>query len=261
VFDANLHVYNLISIFLTKDEIKALIQMLNLDVEDAEFEDQLRHIAKIKIDRKYYLVGSVAAGKSSTLEALRCFTTHEEWKGRVPAEMYLKDETLTEEQQSKVDRFLYPQLTQKNRRMASEYPAIRVMDRAYLDLFAFSKSSSEVKRKAVRLREEVEGWGGHFQDGHIVFLTASEEAFKERLAKRALPSGDEKKIQFDPETLIAQGAKLKKIYRPEADSTFDTSEMDAGQTVKEIARRILLKPYRTFDFSARLDEICKDGEI
>lgn len=167
MFDANLHVYNLISIFLTKNEIKALVEMLNLAVENAEFEDQLRHIAKTKIDRKYYLVGSVAAGKSSTLEALRCFTTHEEWKGRVPAEMYLKDEILTDEQQSKVDRFLYPQLTQKNRRMHSECPAIRIMDRAFLDLFAFSKSSEEIKRKAVRLKEEAGGWGGHFEDGYI----------------------------------------------------------------------------------------------
>lgn len=261
LFDANLHVYNLISTFLNREEIKALIQMLSLEVKDAEFEDQLRHIAKVKIDRKYYLVGSVAAGKSSTLEALRCFTTHEEWKGRVPAEMYLKDETLSDEQQKNVDQFLYPQLTQKNRRMSSEYPAIRVMDRAYLDLFAFSKSAVENKGKAVRLKEEVEGWGGHFQDGQIIFLTASEEAFKERLAKRALPSGDEKKIQFDPETLIAQEAKLKKIYNPEEASTFNTSEMDAGETVKKIARAILLDSYTSFDFSSRLDQICKDGDL
>ena len=202
LFDANLHVYNLISIFMTRDEIKALIMMLNLEAKDAEFEDQLRHITKTKVDRKYYLVGSVAAGKSATLEALRCFTTHEEWKGRVPAEMYLKDETLTDEQQDKVDRFLYPQLTQKNRRMGSEHPAIRVMDRAYLDLFAFSKSSSEIKKKALRLKEEAEGWGGHFQDGQIFFLTASEDAFKERLAKRALPSGDEKKFSLIPRALF-----------------------------------------------------------
>lgn len=261
IFEANLHVYNLISIFLAKEEINALLQMLNLDVKDEEFEDQLRHITDIKIDRKYYLVGAVAAGKSSTLEALRCFTTHEEWKGRVPAEMYLKDEILTEEQQSKIDRFLYPQLTQKNRKMTSQYPALRVMDRAYLDLFAFSKSNVENKKKAVRLREEVGGWGGHFQDGQIIFLTASEDAFKERLAKRALPTGDEKKIQFDPETLIAQEAKLKKIYQPEDDSTFDTGEMDTGETAKKIARMILLKPYKAFDFSARLDQICKDGEL
>jgi SIR2-like domain len=261
LFDANLHVYNLISIFLTRNEIKALIQMLNLDEKDSEFEDQLRHIAKTRIDRKYYLVGSVAAGKSATLDALRCFTTHEEWKGRVPAEMYLNDATLTDEQQSKVDRFLYPQITQKNRRMGYEYPAIRIMDRAYLDLFAFSKSSEEIKRKAVRLRQEADGWGGHFEDGQIFFLTASEEAFKERLAKRALPTGDEGKIQFDPESLIAQEAKLKKIYRPEAEFTLDTSDIDAGQTAKGIARAILLTPYKTFDFSTRLEQICKDGEL
>jgi hypothetical protein len=261
LFDANLHVYNLISLFLTKNEINALIQMLNLDAKDAEFEDQLRHITKVKIDRKYYLVGSVAAGKSSTLEALRCFTTHEEWKGRVPAEMYLKDEILTEAQQNKVDQFLYPQLTQKNRRMGSEHPAIRIMDRAYLDLFAFSKTNAENERKAVRLKEEVAGWGGHFQDGQIIFLTATKEAFEDRLAKRALPSGDGKKIQFDSETLMAQDAKLKKIYNPEEGSTFDTSETDVGETAKRIARTILLDPYTSFDFAARLEKICEGGEL
>jgi len=261
LFDANLHVYNLISIFLTRDEIKALVEMLNLEEKDASFEDELRHIAKIKIDRKYYLVGSITAGKSSTLEALRCFTTHEEWKGRVPAEMYIKDANLTDDEQSKVDRFLYPQLTQKNRRMDSKYPAIRVMDRAYLDLFAFSKSNSEIMQKAARLREEAEGWGGHFQDGHIFFLTATEDAFKERLAKRALPSGDKKRIQYDPDSLIAQEVKLRKIYRPATEATFDTSESTVGQTAKEIARTILLKPYNVFDFSTRLNEIGKDGEL
>jgi hypothetical protein len=261
LFDANLHVYNLISIFLTRDEIKALVEMLNLEEKDASFEDELRHIAKVKIDRKYYLVGSIAAGKSSTLDALRCFTTHEEWKGRVPAEMYIKDANLTDEQQSKVDRFLYPQMTQKTRRMDSKYPAIRVMDRAYLDMFAFSKSNSEIMQKATRLREEAEGWGGHFQDGHIFFLTAMEDAFKERLAKRALPSGDEKKIQYDTETLIAQEEKLRKIYRPATEAIFDTSETTAGQTAKEIARTILLRPYNVFDFSARLNQIGKDGEF
>jgi hypothetical protein len=261
IFDVNLHVYNLISIFLTRNGIKALVQMLNLDMENEEFEDQLRHITKIKIDRKYYLVGAVAVGKSTTLEALRCFTTHEEWKGRAPSEMYLKDEILTPEQQKKVDQFFYPQLTQKNRRMSCDFPAIRIMDRAYFDLFAFSKDSGEIKRKALRLREEANGWGGHFQDGHVFLLTASEEAFKERLAKRALPSGDEKKIQYDPKTLIAQEAKLKKIYNPDAQSMFDTSETDIGQTAKEIARAILLKPYAAFNFSKRLDQICADGEI
>jgi hypothetical protein len=175
--------------------------------------------------------------------------------------MYIKDANLTDEQQSKVDRFLYPQMTQKTRRMDSKYPAIRVMDRAYLDMFAFSKSNSEIMQKATRLREEAEGWGGHFQDGHIFFLTAMEDAFKERLAKRALPSGDEKKIQYDTETLIAQEEKLRKIYRPATEAIFDTSETTAGQTAKEIARTILLRPYNVFDFSARLNQIGKDGEF
>jgi hypothetical protein len=261
LFEANLHVYNLISIFLNRSEIKALVTMLNMDSTNAEFETELRHISKSRIDRKYYLVGPVAAGKSSTLESLRCFTTHEEWKGRTPAVMYLNDKTLTKEQQDEVDKFLFPQLTQKNRSMQSSYPSIRVMDRAYLDLFAFSTSPDENKRKADKLKEEAENWGGPFQDGQIFFLTASEECLKERLAKRALPKSDGSKIQFDAKTLIAQEAELRKIYEPRLNATFDTGAVDASLTARSIAREILLGPYNPFDFSSRLDEIGKDGEL
>src|SRR5579871_310396 len=114
IFDVNLHVYNLISLFLTSAEIAAFIEVLNCD--NSGIEHALRKISPGKIDRKYYLVGSVAAGKTTTLEALRCFTTQEEWTGRPPAAMFLNDKTLTREQQREVDQFLFPQLINKNNR-------------------------------------------------------------------------------------------------------------------------------------------------
>jgi hypothetical protein len=55
--------------------------------------------------------------------------------------------------------------------------------------------------------------------------------------------------------------QLKKIYKPEPEATFDTSDVSPGQTAKEIARAILLKPYTTFEFSVRLGQICTDGEL
>ena len=233
--------------------------MLNL--EDEEFENELRHLAKNCIDRKYYLVGSVAAGKSSTLQALRCFTTHEEWSGRVPAMMYQNDKTLTEEQQAEVDKFLFPQLTKKNRKMKAKWPSIRVMDRAYLDLFAFSKDAKENFRKALKLKEEVTAYGDPFEDGQIYFLTASKGSFEERLARRGVPSGADGKIQYDAETLLKQEADLKKIYRPTETTTFDTSETTTGEMAQKIAREILLGDYSAFNFSSRLKEIAEAGAL
>jgi hypothetical protein len=167
IFDVNLEVYNLISIFLTTAEIKAFIEIINAANGD-EFDVALQGLVRSKIDRKYYLVGSVAAGKSSVLDRLRCFTTHEEFGGRVPAAMYQNDRTLTSTEQKIVDDYLFPQLIAKNGNMIRMNSGIRITDRAYLDLFAFSKGDgAEIRRKATELRARFRDWGKPLENGHI----------------------------------------------------------------------------------------------
>ena len=257
IFDVNLNVYNLISIFLTTPEIEGFLKILNTK-DSVEFDNSLRKLVPKMIDRKYHLVGSVAAGKSSILEALRCFTTFEEWSGRVPAEMYLNDKSLTQEQQKKVDDFLFPQLIQKNNNMIRNHSGLRVMDRAYLDLFAFSKSRLEIERKAKELKRQCLSWGKPLETGHIFFLTASDGALEERLARRGVKKGRRGKTRFDVEGLVRQEDELKKIYRPADCSIFDTSELSVGVSARRIAREILLGSYSSFDFVARLDEIISE---
>jgi hypothetical protein len=216
-------------------------------------------LSKEKISRKYYLVGPIAAGKSSTLDLLRCFTTHEEWLGRPPAVMYQDDKTLTAAEQKEVDDFLFPQLMQKNKRMLEAESGLHVMDRAYLDLFAFSKGAAENLRKANELQMRVMGPGDAFQDGQIVYLTADKDALEERLARRGKRKGRLGQIAYSAKKLIAQGKTLEKIYRPAEDSTFDTSRESVGQTAQKIARMMLLGKYVPFNFSSRVFEIVSNG--
>jgi SIR2-like domain len=203
IFEVNLHVYNLISIFLTTNQIKAFLEILNVSSGD-EFEAIMSTIVSTKIDRKYYLVGTIAAGKTSTLEALRCFQTFEEWSGRVPRAMYLNDKKLSKEQQRVVDDFVFPQLISKTNKMARQAPGIRVMDRAFLDLFAFSKGRNEISRKAKELRRRFREMGKHFEDGHIFFLTVSHDALKARMARRGIDITKTNQKGFDSDTLLDQ---------------------------------------------------------
>jgi hypothetical protein len=257
LFDVNLNVYNLISIFLTTSEIKAFLEIINEDTGDS-FDQALSTLVTKKVDRKYYLVGSIAAGKTSTLDNLRCFTTHEEFSGRVPAAMYQDDKTLTAKQQKEVDDYLFPRLIEKNSNMIRMNAGIRIMDRAYLDLFAFSKGDkSEVKRKAIELRRRFKRWGKPFEDGHVFFLKASERSLKERMARRGTNKRVHGKVSFETDTLLEQEKELFKIYRPLANAVIDTSESTSSDTAKNIARTILLEEYKPFDFSARLDEVIK----
>jgi hypothetical protein len=257
LFDVNLNVYNLISIFLKTSEIKAFIEIINEENGDS-FDKSLGALVGSKIDRKYYLVGSIAAGKSSTLDNLRCFTTHEEFSGRVPAAMYQDDKTLTTKQQKEVDDYLFPQLIEKNFNMIRMNAGIRIMDRAYLDLFAFSNGNRvEIKRKASELKKRLKAWGKPLEEGHVFFLKASECALEERLARRGARKRVRGKTSYGTDTLLKQEAELLKIYGP-LDATIDTSNSTIGDTAKYIARVILLEDYRPFDFAARLDQVIKN---
>jgi hypothetical protein len=257
LFDVNLNVYNLISIFLTTPEIKAFIEIINEENGDS-FDRSLGALVSSKVDRKYYLVGSIAAGKSSTLDSLRCFTTHEEFSGRVPAAMYQDDKTLTKKQQDEVDDYLFPQLIEKNFNMIRMNAGIRIMDRAYLDLFAFSKGNrTEITRKAKELKKRFKAWGKPLEDGHVFFLKASKLALEERLARRGANKKVRGKVSFETATLLKQEAELMKIYSP-LNAVVDTSNSTVGDTAKYIARIILLGEYCPFDFTARLETIIKN---
>lgn len=261
IFEVNLHVYNLVSIFLTTPQIKVLIDILNSPTA-AQFDEALLALgAKSTVHRKYYIVGSVASGKSSTIDALRCFTTYEEFSGRVPAEMYQDDNTLTPEEQKIVDDYLFPALIAKNRNMMRMHSGIRVMDRAFLDLFAFSKDGDavEINRKAIELKSRIQQYNKPFENGHLFFLWVSPEAVEERLLKRGTRKGGVGKTGFEPETLLKQNEFLRQIYRIDPPKALDTSNLTPGEVAKVIARRILLDSYEEFEFSERLNEIIDGG--
>jgi hypothetical protein len=262
IFNAYYNVYNLISIFLTTDEIRALIEILKEPKPDRLDNSLLGLGAGSTIQRKYYIVGSVASGKSSTIDALRCFTTFEEFRGRIPKEMYQDDTTLTPAEQSVVDEYLFPALISKNLNMVQMNSGIRIMDRAFLDLFAFSKDGDkkEIKRKATELKERVRQRGRPLESGHIFFLKASPDAIEERLLKRGARKAKGGKTGFEAPTLARQEKYLSDIYPIAA--PIDTSDLDSGDVAKKIAKEILLGEYKEFDFAARLDEIIdKDGVL
>ena len=258
IFEVNLEVYNLISIFLTTDGIAELIEILNTN-EARDFETAISDICPKIVDfrRRYYLVGAVSAGKSTILHALRSFTTFEEWLGMVPVEMYRDHNKLRRRQRLMVDKWLYGQLREKNEKMRNANLGIYVMDRAYFDLFAFSKTDAENLRKTSELRQHSTPSGDKFTQGHIIFLEADKDAFEERRAKRGrVRSG---KFEYSAATLVKQSGSLKKIYQAIPSHVFDTGKTSQEITARQIARLILLGEYQPFDFEGRLDEVTSAG--
>ena len=260
IFNVNLEVYNLISIFMTTAQIAGLIQLLN-QPDDGVFETELLKLANVKPRRRYYLVGSIVAGKSTNLEALRCFSTFEEWSERPPEKMYQDHETLTADERKAINDWLYSQLREKNDRMRRAGVGIHIMDRGYLDLFAFSKTPEENLTKIDEIRARVCNINGPLESGQIIFVRANEKTLSDRQARRGQLRGKKKEgqIDYDGAKLARQSQILEAIYHPSAASKFDTSEVQSDVTSRCMARAILMDAYEPFDFEGRIDVLKANG--
>jgi hypothetical protein len=106
--------------------------------------------------------------------------------------------------------------------MVRAEPGIHIMDRAYLDLFAFSKGRSENLRKANELKRRITDPGDALEEGQIIFLDANKNSLEERLARRGKRKGKLGRIIYKADRLVTQARTLKRIYRPRSGSVFDT---------------------------------------
>lgn len=245
IFDANLELYNLITVFLTSNEIKDVLALLNLD--QREFRDALDNMGGDKRHRyHYYIVGPVASGKSSILEQLRCFQTYEEWTRPPPKEMYLSFDKLDGATAKRIDTFIYAELKEKNLRMHDAPTGFHFMDRAPLDLYAFSKDEEERKRKTRELRENV-ARDRPLQSGEVIFVTAAGDT----LVKRNAGRGRLPKDSGEKSYLSEQAEYLNRLYSPSLVVPTDTKT--PGEAAKQIARHVLLEDYIPIDLDAIMD--------
>lgn len=235
VFEANLELYNIITIFLTSQEIKAFINLLTQD--ERSFSDQLDALGDDRRSRyHYYIVGPVASGKSTLLEHLRCFNTHEEWTRPPPREMYIASNQINSIQQTSIDQFIYSELKEKNRRMHAAPIGFHFMDRAPLDLYAFSKSSDENKIKSGQLRSLVTR-DQPLQQGEILFIDAEPATLVRRNMTRGRPPEEAGEVGY----FESQIQSLREIYTPTF--TLSTDDYGAGAVARKVARHVLFEDY------------------
>ena len=242
IFLANLELYNLITMFLTSDELKELLQLLVLD--ERNFNDA---IEGMEPDRRttfhYYIVGPVAAGKSTLLEQLRCFETLEEWTRPPPKEMYLASTKISSAQQQIVDEFLNQELKEKNRRMVTAGVGIHFVDRAPLDLYAFTQTEEEIKRKSKELRDVVTR-NKALQEGEIIMIEADPNTLVKRNMARGRPPEKAGQVEY----FMDQIKKIKEIYTPTFVLSTDT--YNADETARKVARHVLLEDYDPTDLQS-----------
>ncbi len=235
IFGANIELYNLITIFLTLTEIKEFLELLNHD--ERGFGERLDTLGEDRRSRyHYYIVGPVASGKSTLLEQLRCFQTFEEWTCPPPREMYLASTKINDREAQTVDDFVYSELKEKNRRMHAAQTGFHFMDRAPLDLYAFSKSDEENREKSKTLRLSVTR-DQPLQKGEILFIEASPAALVRRNLARGRPPEDAGTEEY----FGKQIDNLKKVYEPSF--VLSTEQYNSGEVARLVARHVLFEQY------------------
>lgn len=253
--DLNRTMYNMVTYFLTKREISALIRMLNLGMD--EFVQRINELSgetSSKTTYRYYVVGPVSSGKSSLIERLRNFRTYEEW-GSPPLALMFKDpSTLTEEEREDVDDWVLTQLAYKDELMRTPKYGIHVMDRAPLDMFAFSTADGDPPKdqnrtKAENLHKKLNR--RDVQSGEVIFLEASPETLFERQVRRGRGPEWLHESAYRQESLSLQTDSLRDIYAPARRD--DTTYLSEDEVARETAERLLFAPYKP----SNLEEIRK----
>lgn len=245
IFDANLELYNLVTIFLTSSEVREFLALLNRD--ERGFSEVLDSLGDDRRSRyHYYIVGPVAGGKSTLLEQLRCFQTYEEWTRPPPREMYLASTKINADQQEVVDQFIYSELKEKNKRMHAASVGFHFMDRAPLDLYAFSNPKIDNKGKSRKLRDLVTR-DQPLQKGEILFVEASPHSLVRRNMARGRPPEDAGKEEY----FENQTKDLKAVYNPSF--TISTELCSADEVARRVARHVLFDDYNPTDLEGIID--------
>jgi len=248
LFDVNLEVYNLITIFVTSENIAQIFEILNQD-SITNFKHELSEIGVTKTKFPNYVVSPVAGGKTSAIEHLRHFETYEEWLEPGPPELYKSHTSLNEKERSTINSWVVGQLSKKNTLLKDAKLGFFFMDRGPLDALVFSKDKEERKEKAIDLLEKFQG-DNRLEEAQVFFVSASgEELVSRNLRRGRLPEDG-----GDKDYLDKQSKDLKSLYQPVDNCVVNSEYILPGEVARKIATHCLLGPYSPIN----LDSILRD---
>jgi hypothetical protein len=168
---ANFKVYNLITLFLGEDSIRALGQLLDVKrCGTNQFYDfACEH--SIPVQFRFYITGPMGVGKSTTVNHFRNLVVLDEWLDQRPSDLAKDWEQLTDEERQNVDDWILNQFRRKNDALRNEKEGIFLLDRGPLDPLSFT-SANELQEKATRILKTLcpgrVRW--RVEDGRVILL-------------------------------------------------------------------------------------------
>ncbi len=247
VYEANFNLYNLITLFLSKDELKALGHLIGLD--DTEFLPNAAD-ARINLVFCYYVIGAIGAGKSSVISYFRNLTTHDEWPDFRLRELGKRHKKLSAKEETEVDNWINKQFKKKNDILARVTAGLHIVDRAPLDPISFKRPSKRSHRAASLMANICKtGNPTKIRSGHVVLLEGEPQVLEERAR-----AGGKEHTARDLEEMQKT---LSRIYHSRKGmSLVDTRRKSKEEVVKEVAQILHSQVYEEVDLHSRLADIA-----
>lgn len=245
---ANFGIYNLVTLFLTTQEIKELARLLISDQDDFNAICDAEPCGT-RTEYKYYLTGPVGTGKTTTLEHLKSIATFDEWVDRRNPLLGRPHSELSESERAEVDGWINQQFRKKNRRVSTASQVIAAIDRSPLDPLYFVKDDSAVAKRASELLSWMvppEGTVNSIAAGHLIVLQCDPRVLVLRLAGRDKT--------YKTEQLIPQIEAVNHMWKSLGATIIDTTNLTPSQVVMKVLEVILFQPYSPIDF----DHVCRN---
>jgi len=245
--DANFEVYNLITLFLTNDDIAALGRLLGASDSD------LRHAAEeegVDLRYVYYLSGAVGAGKTTSLSYLGSLRTYEEWTEPRTELLGKAWPELTSDEREHVDAWILKQFVKKNVALLDRDVGILVVDRPPLDPISFSDVADVPEKARAMLGAFSPGQSRRrICPGQVILLRGEPSEMEARVIGRHKESS--------AGIISDMQDKLVSIY-PQY-TTVETAGASVHDVVRDICRTVHLDPYDPADLHSTLDRLASDG--
>jgi len=252
--ETNFNVYNLITLFLTREKIKAFLDLINSDEVSDESLDDLSKMAGSKLKYTYYLTGPIGVGKSTTASLLRSLNVLDEWVEARPAILAKPWDELNEEEKKQADEWIVTQFGLKNKNLRHSKSGLSIVDRPPLDPLMFTPID-ERPNKAKALLDSIcpgrTGW--NVEEGVVIALQGDPEV----LTSRVRATG---RTEYTKDRLNKMQQAIDTIYVGEGVKKINTCNLPINEVTKRVAKIIHCDQYVPFDLHGVLSTLEKGGD-
>jgi hypothetical protein len=251
---ANFKVYNLVTLFLYEEGIRALGELIDVGACSRGVFRNFAAEHGIRIKFSYYFTGSLGVGKSTAINNFRNLVAMDEWLDPRPRILAKAWSELSMDERRAADEWIVGQFRRKNDILKDETEGIFVLDRGPADPMAFTPDDDWTAKADVLLSTLCPGHADwRIEGGKVILLRgdANELSLRMVMAHR---------LDYTTERLRDMEVRLAKAYGTRGVTDVDTSGMTPVDVARRIAEIIHLEPYEPIcDLHKRLHSIQEEG--